>query len=212
MKVIMMADIVGSSKKRGKALMHDFKEAVDSINKEHKRNILSPLTITLGDEFQGVVKNMYEALKIMFALEHHLMSIKSPFQLRYVLHEGEIDTVVNRVNSYAMLGPGLTQARKQLTELKGSKKRFFISTTNKAISEKLTYGALVYQGIVDRWTPAQRKVAVHLLSEADYREVAKTLKKDPTAIWRRRRSLMIDECNYIKRLILLIVNPTAKWS
>lgn len=203
-----MADIVGSSKRKGKALMNDFKIAVAWVNKRDKSHIASPLTITLGDEFQGVVKNTHSALQIVFDLEQYLMRQENPFKLRYVIHEGKIETKLNRKNAYEMLGPGLTHAREELVALKSSRNRFKISLKDEAVSTKLMLGMIIYQGIVDRWTTAQQKVVSVFWEElSDYRKVAKKLKKDPTVMWRRKRSLMIDEITSLKKLMVLIIDP-----
>lgn len=205
--VILMADIVGSSKRKGKALMADFKVAVAWINKMDRHHIASPLTITLGDEFQAVVKNADGALQIIFDLEQYLMRLKNPFKLRFIIHEGEIETRLNRKIAYEMLGPGLTQARDGLVALKSSRSRFKIYLKDEAVSAKLTLGMIIYQGIVDRWTPAQQKVVSAFWEElSDYKKVAKKLKRDPTVMWKRKRSLMIDEINSLKKLILLMVD------
>ncbi len=206
--VILMADIVGSSKRKGKALMNDFKIAVAWVNKRDKSHIASPLTITLGDEFQGVVKNTHSALQIVFDLEQYLMRQENPFKLRYVIHEGKIETKLNRKNAYEMLGPGLTHAREELVALKSSRNRFKISLKDEAVSTKLMLGMIIYQGIVDRWTTAQQKVVSVFWEElSDYKKVAKKLKKDPTVMWRRKRSLMIDEITSLKKLMVLIIDP-----
>ena len=206
--VILMADIVGSSKRKGKALMNDFKVAVALVNKKDKHRIVSPLTITLGDEFQGIIKNAQSALQIVFDLEQYLMRLKSPFKLRYVIYEGEIETQLNRKNAYEMLGPGLTQARDALVALKSSRHRFNISLKDRTVSTKLKLGMVIYQGIVDRWTVAQQRVVSAFWEQlSDYRKVAKKLKKDPTVMWRRKKSLMIDEITSLKKLMLLILDP-----
>ena len=77
-----MADIIGSSKRNGKSLMNDFKAAVAYVNKKNNQHILSPMTITLGDEFQGVVKSPQSALRILLDMEIYVMSLKSPFKLQ----------------------------------------------------------------------------------------------------------------------------------
>ena len=197
-----MADIVGSSNRKGKSLMNDFKVAVAWANKMDKRQIVSPLTITLGDEFQGVVKNAHSALQIVFDLEQYLMRLKNPFKIRYVIHEGEIETQLNRKNAHEMLGPGLTHARRVLVALKSSRHRFNVSLKDKEVSEKLMLGMLIYQGIVDRWTVAQQRVVSAFWEQlSDYRKVAKKLKKDPTVMWRRKRSLMIERRLFLKENI-----------
>lgn len=205
MKIILMADIVGSSKQKGKSLMNDFKGIVDRINENDKQYILSPLTITLGDEFQAVVKNLEGALRIVFDLEIMTkLYPKKPFKLRFVIHDGEIQTTINRQKAYEMLGPGLTKARDELNGLKSSKQRFRFLLENKDLSLRLNLLFSVYQGIVDKWTMAQQKVVNAFwesgLNSKDYKEVAKILKKDPTVIWRRKKSLMIEEELNLRKL------------
>jgi SatD family (SatD) len=209
MNLILMADIIDSSERKAKALMKDFKEVVDSVNKQNKRDILSPLTITLGDEFQGIVRTQQSAIEIIFNLEAHLMALKKPFKLRYVVYEGEIQTQLNKQRAYEMLGPGLTDAREKLISLKSSRNRFHISFRDTALSEKLNLMFQIAQGIMDQWTDAQKKIALAFLEWNDYRKVAEKLKKDPTSIWRRKKSLMIDEFNSLKKLMYLTINP--KW-
>lgn len=206
--IVLMADIVGSTKKKSKLLMADFKNSVSEINRSDKKHILSPLTITLGDEFQSVVKDAFGAFRIVFDLELSLMRLKRPFRLRYVIQEGRIDTKLNRMKAYEMLGPGLTAARKQLNAMKSSKTRFKIALSNQPLMAQLALVMNSYQGITDQWTPAQQKVVVAFLDHhLDYRKVATKLKKDPTTMWRRKRSLLIEEIDSLKKLIFLLINP-----
>jgi hypothetical protein len=209
MKIIIMADVIGSSKRNGKTLMNDLKAGVRFVNKKEKQHILSPMTITLGDEFQGVVKNPHAALQIILDMEIFLMSLKSPFKLRYVVYEGDIQTKLNKERAYEMLGPGLTAAREQLIALKSSKGRFTVCLKDQELTEKLNLMLVVLQGIIDQWTPSQQKVVTTFLELDDYRKVAERLHRDSTSIWRRKRSLMIDEFNSLKSLILKTTNP--KW-
>lgn len=87
-----MADIIGSQKKDSQKLMNDFKELVKDSNEKFQDFIASPLTITLGDEFQEVLKNIETATKIIIFFEEESIHKKLFFKLRYVIKEGEIDT------------------------------------------------------------------------------------------------------------------------
>jgi len=200
MNVVLMADVVGSSSKAAKQLMSDFKESIKWMNKLHRKDIQSPLTITLGDEFQGVVKSPSVAIQIMIALEEHLMTLKKPFKLRYVIYEGKIDTETNKMRAYEMLGPALTNARATLNDMKSTKNRFSVHLLNTGIAHQLNLSLFVLQGIIDRWNPTQQKLAMGFL-KSDYRELAKRLKKDPSSMWRRRKSLMMEEYESLKKLI-----------
>lgn len=204
MKTILMADIVGSSARKGKGLMTSFQKVVKDVNRKNESRIHSPLTITLGDEFQGVVKNTQAALQVIFDMEKQLMTLRSPFKLRYVIQEGEIHTPLNRKMAHEMLGPGLTEARERLTALKTSKQRFQAALADKDLTENMNLLFVIFQGISDQWTPAQQNVVATFLDLDDYRKVADKLKKDPTTTWRRKRSLMIEEFKSVKKLLLKI--------
>ncbi len=201
--IILMADIKGSSTYQAGRLMTAFRKTVAAMNGAAGKAVLSPLTITLGDEFQGVVKSPAAALGIIFHAERLVRKQGQPFQMRFVMYEGGIDTKINHKKAYEMLGPGLAAARAALTAMKSSRHRFLVRLDNESLTERLSLALNVYQGIVDRWTDAQLKVASTFDQKSDYREVAKVVKRDPTVIWRRKRSLMIDEYNDIMKLAQL---------
>jgi hypothetical protein len=115
--IVLMADIIDSRKNDQNELMLKFRNVTEEINKSHKKGILSPMTITLGDEFQGVVKNISAAINLILELEEKLMLNNAGFKLRYVLYEGKIDTPINDKIAYGMLGEGLTKAREALQQV-----------------------------------------------------------------------------------------------
>jgi SatD family (SatD) len=96
---ILMADIVASRKREPETLMVEFGAAVRSANRELVDGILSPFTITLGDEFQGVVKTLLDATKTILWLEElrHKGMLNS--ELRYVVNYGDIATPINKGDS-----------------------------------------------------------------------------------------------------------------
>ena len=128
---ILMADIVDSGNKNQSKLMDDFKLLVKEINDSYHSKILSPLTITLGDEFQSVLKDLTTAIKIIIDIEEKIIINQFGFKLRYMLNQGEIDTSINTKIAYEMLGQGLTDAINILNDSKKDKNRFFyFSSTN----------------------------------------------------------------------------------
>ncbi len=64
----------------------------------------------------------------------------------------------------------------------------------------------IYQSIVDSWKPKEFKLVAEFLKEKDYKVVARKLKKDPSLMWRRKKSLKINEYIAVKKLINLLID------
>lgn len=202
-QVILMADIIGSSNQPPKDLMRAFKTLVAGANKRFGAALKSPLTITLGDEFQGVVADINTGVAIMLFMEEELIRKQADFKLRFVLLEGQIDTALNRKIAYAMLGPGLTEARKKLTELKESHHRFYIALIDAPTTVLLNNAFLLLQLLVGQWKPEKDyELAYHFIRYGDYKKVAALLNKNRSLMWKRERTLNIESYGAIKNIIL----------
>lgn len=202
---ILMADIIGSGNHEGYALMKDFKEIIESINKENKERLLSPLTITLGDEFQGISRSLKDAISLIIKIEEKMVHAQKNIKLRYVLYHGSIDTEINPDIAYGMLGEGLTNARHLLESLKGERRdRFNISLeSNPYLAEIMDLAFVGFQAIIDDWKFKDFELISSFLHfKGDYKKVAEEVKKDNSSVFRRRDSLQIEEYFSSRRLLL----------
>src|SRR5512141_448690 len=93
---ILMADIIKSRSYDGRILNERFHDIVSACNLARRRDLLSPLTITLGDEFQGILQSLPAAVRVIYFLEEALLKGAFPFTLRYVLYQGDISTPINK--------------------------------------------------------------------------------------------------------------------
>lgn len=203
---IIMSDIVNSSSLPGGELMKDFKRVVQTVNKNNTSCIKSPLTITLGDEFQGVVKDLYSAIAIIFQLDQLILKSKIEYKLRFVVHYGAIDTAINKQNSYEMLGKGLTTARKQIEELKSTQDEIMISGLDNTLQEKLNLSFRLYRSLYNDWSTKDKSLVYDFLQGDNYRDLAGKYSKDPSSMWRKEKSLKIADFNAAKKLIELLAN------
>jgi len=205
-ELVLMADIIGSSSYSGTDLSSIFYQLTDEVNKKYNGHIKSPLTITLGDEFQGVVSDISSSVDIILFYEEELIHNKLPFRLRYILNEGEIVSEVNTQIAHGMLGPGLTEARNLLLDAKKSNEHFYFHLENEQLSKKLNKAFYLYQHIQDSWNPKDLESVSLFLSGKSYREVARILDKDESSTWRREKSLGIRAYANCKELIRMIAN------
>lgn len=201
---IQMADIIGSSRHagRGKSLMRSFRRLVQLVNSQYEDRILSPLTITLGDEFQGVPGDLATAVSTVVSLEEHRIKIGAEFKLRHVIHYGKIDTSINPERAHEMLGAGLTEARRRIEELKSDRStRFALALRPRDKQAPLVDAMQLYFGIVDDWKPKDHAVVKAMLEGLDYKQAAIRLGRERTSTLRRYRSLQFDEYAAAKRLL-----------
>ncbi|MCX6564293.1 MAG: SatD family protein [Candidatus Aminicenantes bacterium] len=206
---ILMADIVKSSDKNAHYLMQDFKEFCSRISQRFHNDFISPITITLGDEFQSVIRSLKAGVDIILFFEEDIIKEQKHFSLRYVLNFGEIETPLNNDAAYGMLGPGLLKARNALADLKETNDRFFFSLGNQILSEKLNLIFRLYQMIVDNWQCKNLSLVGEFLRNRDYKAVAEAMNKDRSLMWRREKSLNISEYFDIKKLIEKEIDPNA---
>lgn len=202
-----MADIIDSSQKDSKKLLSQFKESVSEINSKWSKDIVSPLTITLGDEFQGIINNLKNSIEIIFQFEEFILAKEFNFKLRYVLNIGEIETPINRKTAHGMMGEGLSEARKRLNELKANENRFLILLENKNDkAEKILNDSFkIYQYYIDSWKIRDYKIASEFLIHNDYKEIAHNFNLNKSTTWRREKSLNIEEYKLVKEIILNII-------
>jgi len=203
-QVILMADIVKSSDQEGGALMDVFSGLVDQVNSQFAKNILSPMTITLGDEFQGVVDTLSTAAEIIFEMDEQCLCSVPAFRLRYVIQWGEIDTPVNRSSAHGMLGKGLTSAREQLDNMKKGDQEITVRGYDGVLGDELGLAFQLYRAFYNDWPEKDRMIAFDFIHLRDYKILAEQYNKDASTMWRKERSLRMKDFYASRSLIKLL--------
>jgi hypothetical protein len=204
-QIILMADVIDSRKLKGNIFMLQFKNTVNDANKSYKESIISPLTITLGDEFQGIVKSLKSAIDLILYIEEKIIKNKFEFRLRYVVVEGKIESSINKKIAYEMVGEGLSKARSNLNNMKqGKQSRFFIDIINADLTLILNKGLFLLDSHISHWRVRDFPLISEFLSVKDYKKVAEILGKDISLIWRREKSLKMKEYFVLKEMLTTI--------
>lgn len=205
--IILMADIIDSRKSDQNALMKTFKRLTDEVNKKNKRWLRSPITITLGDEFQCIVKDTSKAISLILQLEEKLIVEQAGFKLRYVVYQGPIDTPINQDVAYGMLGEGLTKARETLENSKATNIRYIVHLHKEPAATALMASMGIYQNITDDWKLEKDHALIcKFLELKDYKMVAEALGKTRSQIWKRQKNLKIEPYFAIKQVTQYIAD------
>lgn len=114
---LLMGDIVGSEHALSPDALHrQFNDAIEAANTRHAQDLVSPLTITLGDEFQGLMTSLVGAMHAARDLRLGLMA--QGIDCRFVIGKVTLTTPVNPDRAWNMMGPGFGRAREILNDKK----------------------------------------------------------------------------------------------
>lgn len=205
-RIVLMGDIIDSRSKNSKKIMVEMKQLVNYINAKYSTSILSPLTITLGDEFQSIIKAKAPACQIiidsvMYGFEHGFA-----WKLRFVLYEGKVDTKINTKIAYEMLGEALSNARNLLETKKKSDSLITIQFKNSNQSETLQNSFGLFTNLVSQWKVKDKELISLLISNSSIIQIAQSLNKDRTSVWRKSKTLQIAEYKKVCQIINYIAS------
>jgi SatD family (SatD) len=203
---IVMADIIRSRSYNGSDLMDEFMRIVEECNAAYAGAIMSPYTITLGDEFQGVADSLKSAVDSILYLEDRLLTVHPAFMLRYVIVYGGIDTPINPQIAHGMTGPGLVSARELLTKKRRARRRFQLSLSNFSYTDDLTMLFRLLELLSGHWKEKDYALIRELVWNDNDADVASRFGKTKSQIWKRRKTLQIEEYITVKGLLCRTVS------
>ena len=198
---IVMSDVISSHSHDGNYVSNSLSLLVDACNKNFGNRILSPYTVTLGDEFQGITSTLKSAVESIFFVEEFILKKTITFTLRYVTYYGEIENKINPKIAHGMLGNGLTQARHMLNNKKPNTHRFKFGLDDSNLSKQLNQLFFLLESLIDKWKHIDYPIISEMLVNDNDHNVGKKFEKNRSQIWKRRRSLRIEDYNTIKTLI-----------
>lgn len=203
---ILMADVINSKGHEAEA-MEVFFRVVEKANAYLGERLVSPLTVTLGDEFQGVLHGLADAVAAIVFIEEGLLLERSSVLLRYVVHLGGIENDVNPVRAHAMVGSGLTYARAFLDELKKKRERFGFRLGDEKWDGLLEEMFLVWGSFLEGWKGRDyaKEWGSKFLEHGGYKELADAMNEDRRNIWRKEKTLQVREYMAQRRAISGVV-------
>ncbi|MGD8594964.1 MAG: SatD family protein [Gammaproteobacteria bacterium] len=153
-KIVLIGDIIASRKiKDRSSVQKQLKAAIRQLNRKNP-NLLSPYTITLGDEFQAVFDKadrlFSDIINILFALY--------PEQVRFSVGVGAIDTPINKQQAIGMDGQAFYLARKGIEQLKASGYLFIANGLGENQQDMVNNSLFLISHHVCKWKPSRLAV------------------------------------------------------
>lgn len=178
----MISDIVGSRKLNNREEVQSRLEAqLDALNASREQ-MLSPYTITLGDEFQAVFDGADRVFPDLLALMRALY----PVRIRFAFGLGSISTAINTKQAIAMDGPAFYRARDLLERMK--KQDLTVAIAGLAEDDGLLDAAIgLFNYQIEKWRPNRLDVLWGLLCGLTVPEIAQRLDITQQSVYKNIR-------------------------
>ena len=186
-------------------------EELHRINLRYQASLASKFTVTLGDEFQGLIKNSHGLLRLLDEISFALL----PIRFRFGIGIGTLNTEIDPTTSLGADGPAYWKAREAIDFVHKyndyGRANVHLMAANHhesigLINEILKLTAFQMSG----WRDSQLEVYRRILSEGildpdsiKHREMAEQIGISPSALTRRFES------SGIKRYMLSRVEAEA---
>ena len=198
MYLALIADVIDSKMVQERFdLQKQLEKTLQTMNELFGEFLASNFTLTLGDEFQGLLK----VDAPVFQMIDTLRSLLTPTQLRFGIGLGEIVTDIDPLQSIGADGPAYLNARAAINLVHqkndyGNTQIYFSSGKEK---QDFFVNALIASGEAIRsgWRGSQEEILLDLLKRCVYSEnfsqqdLAQSLEINPSALSKRLKSSSI---------------------
>lgn len=198
MYLALIADVIDSKMVQERFdLQKQLEKTLQTMNELFGEFLASSFTLTLGDEFQALLKADAPVFQIIDTLRSEL----TPTQLRFGIGLGEIVTDIDPLQSIGADGPAYWNARAAINLVHqkndyGNTQIYFLSGKDK---QDFFVNALIASGEAIRsgWRGSQEEILLDLLKRCVYSEnfsqqdLAQSLEIKPSALSKRLKSSSI---------------------
>ena len=114
MYIALIGDIIESKKIQDRAqVQQQLLRLMKELNWQYQDYLISPFTVTTGDEFQA----LFSPNSYMFQIIDQLSVAFSPYEIRFGIGVGEMVTEINKEQSIGSDGPAYWLAREAINHI-----------------------------------------------------------------------------------------------
>jgi hypothetical protein len=167
--VCLIADLVRSRDIEDRRnFQNELKRQLDELNATSSKHLLSPYTITLGDEFQAVYKDFMP----VFTDISQIIWVVYPTRIRFSLSLDILSTDINPNESLGMDGPAFYSARAQLNELKSYEKTIIaVSTKENKNARLINKGLVMFSNEYETWNRTAVGCFISLMRDKNIKDM-----------------------------------------
>ena len=179
--IVLVGDLVASRRiAERSAVQERLRACLRQLNSKKREGLVSPYTITLGDEFQAVFSTpdrlFRDALTVLIALY--------PVEVRFSFAIGEISTVINTKQAIGMDGPAFHEARATIDRLKKTKSLFAIASPDGAGLTLINQSLALVSHMIGKWPRNRLELLRGLTENHTVKQLARDLRVTDKAVYK----------------------------
>jgi hypothetical protein len=184
--LVVIADVIASRQLPDRAaVQRRLRRSLDARNAAHTEgDLLSPYTLTLGDEFQAVPARGQ-------GLFHDLLQVAAdlaPAQFRFALGLGDIDTAINAQQAIGMDGSAFHSARGGIQRLKDEGGHCRVDGLAGVTAELVNHGLTLAFGRLAGTRGSRLPLAAGLLDDEPIADIAARLERTEQTLYKTVRT------------------------
>lgn len=169
--IAIIGDLINSKKiKDRKNFQSKLQKSFIKINEDFKEIIVSKFTLTIGDEFQALIR---PNKKIMFLLDRLYADINHEFRIG--IGYGEISTEINPEISIGADGEAFWNARKSINYVHANnysgKRNIYFASNNEVNDNTVNTLFLLTETLKNQWTSVQKETFLKMIENNIYSEL-----------------------------------------
>ena len=192
MYIALIGDIIESKKIQDRAqVQQQLLRLMKELNWQYQDYLISPFTVTTGDEFQA----LFSPNSYMFQIIDQLSVAFSPYEIRFGIGVGEMVTEINKEQSIGSDGPAYWLAREAINHIHDKNdygiNHISVFLADEEVSWTVNAMLAACSFIQSKWTEVQYDVLKQLLTANIYdetfshKEMARSLSITPSAFNKR---------------------------
>lgn len=198
-RLALIADLVRSRDiPRRAEFQRRLKSRLGELSARSAGELLSPWTLTLGDEFQALYGGFHGLFEDLF----DLLEACQPQALRFAIGVGELSTAINPQAALEMDGPAFHRARAAMESLKPQARTGFLLLGQDEATYELPNATLaLLAGELRTWKPSTHRIFLGLLRGEAVGELARATGLTARAIYKNSASRQLKERGQLLRLL-----------
>ena len=203
MKLItVIADIVASRAViNRRELQESLVCVLDDLNRQRGDALVSPYTVTLGDEFQAI----YRHASGLFADLWRISAALHPVCLRYSIALGELATPVNKKQALGMDGPAFHIARDGIEQARKLEAMFRVGGAMSEL-ELINDSLMLISHLARGWNSNRFGIEAGLSAGKPVKEISKEVGISASAVYKNINAAALETITAITRDIELALS------